>query len=507
VPARGVKTIAVAAVTLATVAMLVLASLPGSAGARSPGRPCSSYPVPGSRAHAGARVPRQLASTYSILRRPQRPIDRLRSDQLNASLSAAGVILSGTRFLGKAAYGGRIYLLPAEHLLAFRLAPLRCLPADQRALEQELRPALRREFRHRALCIQVLGGNGGSPSCVSASGTPDALLYMGGTPGFGLVPNGIRNVTVTYQTAHPRTVPVHHNFFVIVAPRQVAPPCGVQWLDAGGTVVKAPTGCSYLLAESNQLAAYRAYVAGKLPTLRSQVAALATAIGSGNLAQAESAWLTAHLTWLDIGQDDGAYGCFGALGGDIDGLAAGHPLGTADPGFTGFHRIEFDLWSKDDLSAAASDTNTLQTLLAKLMRTPLSTYLPATATGIGNWLLRPHEVLEDAIRDSLTANDDYGSDTDLASLTADVAAVRELLSELSPVLDPVAPGLRRHADGELNALMSAIDATHADDASVSIADLPARQRQQIDADADTAAETLAPIPDLITSTGRNAPAD
>jgi high-affinity iron transporter len=137
----------------------------------------------------------------------------------------------------------------------------------------------------------------------------------------------------------------------------------------------------------------------------------------------------------------------------------------------------------------------------------LSTYLPATATGIGNWLLRPHEVIEDAIRDSLTDNDDYGSGTDLASLTADVTAVRTLLTELSPVLDPVAPGLRRRANGELNSLVSAIASSHPGDTWVSIADLPASQRQQIDADADAAAETLAPIPDLITSTGRNAPAD
>jgi iron uptake system EfeUOB component EfeO/EfeM len=434
-------------------------------------------------------------------------VDRLTRAQLSPSLSAAGVIMSGTRFLGRAAYGGRIYLVPAEHLLAFRLAPLRCLPKDQRALEHELRPALRKEFRHRALCIEVLGGNGGSPGCVIASGTPDALLYMGGTPGFGLVPNGVRAVTVTYQAARPRTVAVRHNFFVIVAPRQIAPPCGVQWLDGSGTVVKAPTGCSYLLAETNQLADYRAYVAGKLSTLSSQVGALATAIGSGDTAQAESAWRAAHLTWLDIGQDDGAYGCFGALGGEIDGLAAGHRLGTADPGFTGFHRIEFDLWTDHDLTAAARDTTKLQQLLAQLLRAPLSSYLPATATGIGNWLLRPHEVIEDAIRDSLTANDDYGSGTDLASITADAAAVRVLLSELAPVVDPIAPGLRRQADRELNSLISAIDAAQPGGAPVSISNLPARQRQQIDADADAAAETLAPIPDLVTSTGRTAPAD
>jgi iron uptake system EfeUOB component EfeO/EfeM len=342
-------------------------------------------------------------------------------------------------------------------------------------------------------------------ACAAAAGTPDALLYVSGTPGFGLVPDGVSAVTVTYPNAPPRTVAVHRNFFVIVAPSQKALPCGVQWLQPTGNVKKIVYGCSYVTPEAEALSEYRGYVAGKLATLQSQVGALAAAIGSGNLAQAQSAWLSAHLTWLEIGQDDGAYGCFGALGGEIDGLAAGHPLGTSDPGFTGFHRIEFDLWSKRDLSAAGGDTATLERLLGELVKVPLSSYLPASATGIGNWLLRPHEVLEDALRDSLTADDDYGSGTDLASIGADVVAVRELLGLLGPVLNPLAPGLVARATGELNALSGAIAATRVNGGWVSIADLPIRQRQQVDADVDAALETLAPLPDLLTSTGANAP--
>jgi iron uptake system EfeUOB component EfeO/EfeM len=503
---RSPLTRALARLALCAVgAILALSSSVDPAVARTASPPCSSYPDPGSLAPATAKVPARLAARYGILRRRQQKVDKLRRDQLSPALGASGLILSGTRFLGRAAYGGRVYLIPAEHLLSFRLAPLRCLPRDERALERVLAPQLRRQYRQQALCIQVIGGNGSSPSCAAASGYPEALLYMGGTPGFGLVPNGVSAVTVTYQNAPPRTVAVRRNFFSIVQPSQTVAPCGVQWLDPSGSVIKVVTGCSYLAAESSQLADYRTYVAGELSTLRTQVAGLAAAIASNSLAQAQSAWLTAHLTWLDIGQDDGAYGCFGALGGDIDGLAAGHPLGTADPGFTGFHKIEFDLWTNHDLTAAAHDTDVLQELLVKLGQTPLSSWLPATPTGIGNWLLRPHEVLEDAIRDTLTANDDYGSGTGLASLTADVSAVRVLLGELAPLLDPIAPGLRRVATGQLNALISAVDATRVNGASPSIENLPTRERQQIDADADAAAETLAPLPDLLTSTGHNAP--
>ncbi len=513
VPApRRATSIAAAAAALAVGVVLALLFLVGPLGTTArdaSSRPCSSYPTPGTLAAAGTRVPTSLAAQYSLLADPQRPVDQLRPDQV-AGLRAAGLIMSGTRFLGVAASGGRIYLVPAEHLLSFPLAPARCLSPLQRAIEGESLPVLRNEYRDAALCIEVLYSRSRLPNlqdCAPASGTPYALVSTDGTPGFGLVPNGIHAVTVTYQTAPPRTVAVSHNSFLIVEPSQTAPPCGVQWLDATGNVKKIAVGCSYLTPELHAYYEYRAYVAGKLSTLRSQLAALAAAIASGSLASARSAWLTAHLTWLEIGQDDGAYGAFGALGGQIGGLAAGHPLGTSDPGFTGFHRVEFDLWTEHELTAAARDTAALQHLLAKLTAAPLSSYLPATATGIGNWLLRPHEALEDALRDSLTAEDDYGSGTDLASVTADVSAVREMLSELEPALHPVAPNLIDNARAQLDSLIRAIDASRADGQWVAIADLPVRQRQQVDADTGAALETLAPIPDLVTSTGTNSPGD
>ena len=62
-------------------------------------------------------MPAGLAAEYSVFQRPQRAVDRLSPGQV-ASLSASGLIMSGTRFVGDAAFGGRIYLVPAEHLLS-----------------------------------------------------------------------------------------------------------------------------------------------------------------------------------------------------------------------------------------------------------------------------------------------------------------------------------------------------------------------------------------------------
>jgi hypothetical protein len=496
------RTVALAA----AVAAAGLLAFSGPTAAHATQRPCSSYPTPGSLAPAGATVPASVSSRYAILRRPQRAADRLRPDQISqGSLAASGVIMSGIRFLGDAAFGGRIYLLPAEHLLAFRMAPARCLPPAYRSLERELLPQLRNEYAHAALCVVIIHANSGSPSCGRALASSEALLYTSGTPGFGLVPNGVSAVTVSYATAPPRTLAVRHNFFTIIDAAQPAAPCGLEWLDPTGNVIKTVTGCSFIPLETQPLDEYRGYVGGKLATLQSQVSALITAIGSGSLAQAQAAWLTAHLTWLDIGQDDGAYGCFGELGREIDGTAAGLPAGAASPDFTGFHKIELDLWTSQDLAAAATDADQLQSLVTELVKIPLAGELPATKNGIANWVLRPHEVLEDANRDTLTAEDDYGSGTELASLTADIAATRELLSLLAPVIDPLAPRLVGHARGELDTLSDAIQSTLVDGQWVAIQNLPAASREQIDADTGAALETLARIPDLITSTGNNAP--
>ena len=190
---------------------------------------------------------------------------------------------------------------------------------------------------------------------------------------------------------------------------------------------------------------------------------------------------------------------------EIDGTAAGLVGGTASSQFTGFHKIELDLWTDGNLTAAAADAATLQQLVKALVATPIGTELPVTQAGIANWVLRPHEILEDAVRDTLTGNDDYGSGTALASVGADISAVRELLGLLAPVLDPLAPDLVSRVNGQLNAVLAAVDQAETSGASVSVANLPSLARERVDAAVDAAVETLAPIPDLITSTGNVAP--
>jgi high-affinity iron transporter len=245
------------------------------------------------------------------------------------------------------------------------------------------------------------------------------------------------------------------------------------------------------------LAKYTEYVDGLVKRLPAQVDALQAATARGDLPAAESAWRTAHSTYLDIGQDDAAYGAFGDLGQQIDGLADGLPHTTQNPQFTGFHKVEFDLWKRHDASAAAADSTRLAAMVHKLTPAQVQSDLPINPTALDAWVLRCHEILEDGLRDSLSQADNYGSNTDLASLAADVKATDEMLSVLAPLIKARAPEIVPKATVQLRTLDQAIAAAGGATDARNLRLLPVRRRQALNEAAGAALETLAPVSEII----------
>jgi high-affinity iron transporter len=259
--------------------------------------------------------------------------------------------------------------------------------------------------------------------------------------------------------------------------------------DTGGS---APAAVS-IVQLYRPLARYTRHEAAILATLRGQLATLQSRLRAGDIAGARSAWLEAHLSWLRLGQDDAGYGAFGTLGNRIDGTADGDVGTTSSPSFTGFHRVEFDLWHRHDVPAARTDAALLGRLVSSVNQRVLSQDLPDTTLALDSWALRCHEILEDALRDTLSGNDDYGSHTGLAAVGADAAATREMLRVLSGLIDARAPGLVRTATREL----AAIDAATRPARAIAIRALSERRRQRINATVDAALGTLAPVSELL----------
>lgn len=241
---------------------------------------------------------------------------------------------------------------------------------------------------------------------------------------------------------------------------------------------------------------YTQYVQARLATLRGQLGRLDIALRHRDVGVAERDWVSAHETWLAIGQDDAAYGAFGDLGEEIDGLAAGDVGGTASPKFTGFHRIELELFRRHDIGPAAHAAAKLTVLVDSITPKLLRADLPLNPTALSAWVLRPHEILEDALRDSLSQNDNYGSDSDLASLSADVSATREVLNVLARPIALRYPGLVPRARRQLTAITQVLSAARRY-GDVEPVGLPLRVRQRIDAGVDAALETLAPISEIL----------
>jgi high-affinity iron transporter len=111
--------------------------------------------------------------------------------------------------------------------------------------------------------------------------------------------------------------------------------------------------------------------------------------------------------------------------------------------------------------------------------------------------LRTHEILEDALRDELSGDDDYGSGTDMASVEADVDGTRELLSLLAPLLRPRAPDLISTVTAQLDRLDTALAAAQVGGQWVAVDQVPLAQREQVDGAVGAALETLALTPELL----------
>jgi hypothetical protein len=242
------------------------------------------------------------------------------------------------------------------------------------------------------------------------------------------------------------------------------------------------------------LAAYRRYGEGQLAAMGASVGALRTALAGGDVAGARTAWLAARLAWERVGA---AYGALGASGRAISTTAAGLPGGTSDPRFTGLHRVEHDLWQTGDLVAARRDTEVLAAAVARLAGSFPTRGLPRT-----DLPLRAHEILEDGLRDDLTGRDDYGSGSSLAAVRADSDATRSILGFLADLIDPRSPNLLARATHQLGVLDAALEATRVNGTWVAVRLVPLAQRQRVNAAIGAVLETIAPVPDLL-STGKS----
>ena len=236
--------------------------------------------------------------------------------------------------------------------------------------------------------------------------------------------------------------------------------------------------------------AYRAYVDGGLPALLADSRRLDADTRAGDLVRARSDWLTAHLDYERLGA---AYNSFGDFDGAIDGTADGLPLGTADPSWTGFHRIEYGLWHGQSAAGLSKLTHDLVSSVQGMIAD-----FPSADIDPGDLPLRSHEILENALEFQLGGSSDYGSGTTLATLQANVQGTRAVLATLTGLITPRDPALLGRLDAGLTAVDRDLTADHSPNGSwIPSSALTLTQRQRLNGDLGGLLEQLATIPDLL----------
>lgn len=230
--------------------------------------------------------------------------------------------------------------------------------------------------------------------------------------------------------------------------------------------------------------AYQHWITSRLPVLLDQVKALRAAVAAGPTAGAKAAWLKAHLTYETLGA---AYDAFGPLDAKINGSPPGNESWRADDQLTGFHLLEGLLWSgapsAELVPAAAQLQHDVEALKEQFVTAEIA---PAELP------LRAHEIVENAIQFELTASDDEGSHTNLATVGANLEGATKALSYVDPVLKSRYPQLPQteRALSASRKLVASVVRAHPE---TPLGSLPVRTREQVDASLENLVELLAPV--------------
>jgi len=249
-------------------------------------------------------------------------------------------------------------------------------------------------------------------------------------------------------------------------------------------------------------AEYLAYGVTQLTILEGEVASLESALSSGNRAAVETAWRVAFARYLRLGA---VYveGAVATLNEQIDGSPGGLAGGTSSPRFTGLHRIEFGLWTGAPPQTLlpfavrlATDVHMMRALLPRVTISPL------------DYATRAHEILEDAVRDLLSGTDVPWSGEGVLGTAAGLAATREVISTLRPLLvepasvaadppaNPRSPAVVDADLDQLQSVLASLAASHGGRLPTN-SQLSKPQTESLDAAIGQALEGLAQIPGML----------
>ncbi|MFB9239752.1 iron uptake system protein EfeO [Plantactinospora siamensis] len=206
----------------------------------------------------------------------------------------------------------------------------------------------------------------------------------------------------------------------------------------------APVAADAALAGA--AADYQRYVRSQTAALLDKTAEFVAAVKAGDAAKAKALYPVARTYWERI---EPVAEVFGDLDPKIDGRAD-----VVDEGmeFTGFHRLEKDLWTTGDISKAGPIADRLLADVKEIVARANAEKLTPLQLANG-----AKELLDEVASSKITGEEERYSHTDLWDFHANVEGSKAAVAALRPALERRAPELVKTLDQEFANVAAALD--------------------------------------------------
>jgi iron uptake system component EfeO len=234
------------------------------------------------------------------------------------------------------------------------------------------------------------------------------------------------------------------------------------------------------------IAQYKLYVIDEVGVLLKETTAFADAIKAGDLAKAKELYGPSRVSYERI---EPLAELFSDLDGAIDSRADDHEQAEKDPGFTGFHRLEYGLFignSTEGLAPIAdklvADVTELQSRIKDLTTPPDKVVGGAAA------------LIEEVAASKISGEEDRYARTDLYDFQANVDGAQKIVELLKPLLEKESPDLLKKIEAnfaEVNGILAKYKT--ADGGFESYEKLTEEDRNALKAPVTTLAEDLSQL--------------
>jgi iron uptake system component EfeO len=204
---------------------------------------------------------------------------------------------------------------------------------------------------------------------------------------------------------------------------------------AGGAAAAAPVDPMALV---QPIASYKIYVGEEVATLVAKTRTFTAAVKAGDLAKAKALYAPARVSYEAI---EPIAELFSDLDAAIDSRADDHEKKEVDPGFTGFHRLEYGLFAKESTAGLAPFADRLMADVLDLQKRIKGLTVPPDKMVGGAAAL-----IEEVAAGKISGEEDRYSHTDLWDFQANLDGAEKIVALLKPLTRKADPALSTRID-------------------------------------------------------------